>query len=605
MAGCFAGFAADDYRFGFCDNSKSLNDKMISLSGDMSVDAAVLFKASDLQRFSNGTIEGINVGMSTTFNVASVKAWLRDALTGEDIASAEVTPETTPALAKGWNAARFEQPVAIEPGRDYYAGYTLTLSKAAAYAFVSIQSGDHADACWLRLGDGEWTDRSADYGILNLELLVKSDNLPQDDLVLTAASFSDGYIVPGNGVEVNYSVHNAGMNSVEGYTVTLADSEADVSCSKTVDTPLAHDARESRTDIFDIEGLEPEHNYNFTLTVSLPDGKEDETPADNVRELPAITAISGTFLRTSLVEEFTTERCSNCPAAARELKSMYNTLTTAEQQRTAIVCHHAGFGTDSFTQGCDESYLVFYGNSGTFAPGFMFDRVKQSDLGAPVIKPQSANGLKTFLRTAQEREAFYSVDAAGEHDPVTRTVSLKISGKAATRIFNNPRLTVYLTEDDVQAKSQSNGGADYRHNHLIRAYNETWGAEPVWSEDFNYTSEVSLTYPEACKTENMEVIVVLSNYNPDDFNDCEVGNVFKVKLNELKKPDVGVSAPGAEPEIRIYGCNGRIETSAACEALEIYDLNGRRVSNGSLAPGLYLVRVLTAGTARTAKVLMP
>lgn len=605
--GCINVWATDAYRFGFCDNTMNLNDKMIPLDGAMSVDAGVRFTAVDLERFAeDGSIEGINVGISSKFNIASIRVWLRDALTGEDIASSELTSSTDPALANGWNAAWFTDPVRIEAGHDYYAGYTMTLSNKASWALVSIQAGSHAESCWLKVGSGEWMDRASDLGILNLELLVSSSNLPQTDLSLTRAELLSNHLVPGQGVEVEYSLHNVGMKTVNSYTLTLADEEAGVSLSKHIECDLVHDARVTRTEIFDVEGLLPEHIYNFTLTVSNPNGEEDETPGDNVMTLPEITAINGTYVRTVLIEEFTTERCPNCPAAAKNLHQMYNTLTDSEKQRTAIVCHHSGFSTDSFTQPCDESYLFFYGPSGRcFAPAFMFNRSYKAERQLPVVGPQSYSGLKSYFAQEANREAFYSIGLTGRHDEASRTIHLYIVGKAAARIFENPRITVYLTEDDVPAVSQSNGGVDYRHDHLIRAYNSTWGVEPVWSDNFNYTSAATLTYPEGCKVDNMKLVAVLSNVNLSDCNDCEVGNAFSVNLRDLKETgSSGVDAVEADNETRVYQHGGRLVSSGACKSLEVYDLDGRRCVNENLSPGIYVVRVVAADGVTVRKVVV-
>lgn len=607
VLGCVAAFGADSYRFGYCDNTKSLGDKMISLNGSMSLEAAVHFPAEQLERFAaDGTIDGINIGMANKFNVASVKAWLRDALTGEDIATCELSSSTTPSLEKGWNEARFAEPVRIEAGHDYYAGYTLTLKTASSAALICSQTGSHDGGCWIKVGDGEWADRSSEFGILNLELLITSENLPQHDLMLVKASILSDYIVPGQGVEVEYSIRNVGMKPASSYVLTLADKEAGVSATKVVESELEHDARITETAIFDVPGLQPEHLYNFTLTISGPEGWTEETPGDNVATIPEITAINSTYERVVLIEEFTTEKCSNCPAAAKNLHMMYDTLSESDKKRVAIVCHHTGAGNDSFTQPCDNAYHFFYGNGGsTFAPGFMFDRVKKAERGIPVMGPQSANGLKNYFMIAKAEEAFYSINVTGSLDETSRTVTLDIAGKAAARIFDNPRITVYLTEDDVKPVNQTNAGVDFMHNHVVRAYNSTWGVAPTWTDDFNYTSKAKLSYSAGCKSDNMEIVALISNYNSADYNDCEVGNAFKVKLRDLKPSDPSsVNTVDSDADVRVYQNGGRIVASSACEALEVYDLNGKACVNENLAPGIYVVRVTTAATTAVRKIMV-
>ena len=175
----------------------------------------------------------------------------------------------------------------------------------------------HAGACWVRIGEGEWQDLSETYGILNLEALIQSDNLPQNDLELTAASIEDTYIVSGTPFTVKYSVHNAGMLPVDSYTLVISDEENGLSQSHTVTCDLQHDVRQEFTELFSFDGLEPEKDYNFTLKIEKPNGKDDESPSNNEMAMEKIASINGTFARSVLIEEFTTESCPNCPPAAK------------------------------------------------------------------------------------------------------------------------------------------------------------------------------------------------------------------------------------------------------------------------------------------------
>lgn len=620
LVAAFTASAQDDFRFGYCDNSESISDKNVSMNGAQTLEAATQILGEDLARFSNGKISGINVGLSTRYNVSSVRAWLRNSLTGEDIASAEITPGSNPSLKDGWNAVKFDTPVNIESGKNYYAGYTMTLTKVSSIAIIGRQTGSHAESCWLKVGNGEWTDYSNDYGLLTVELLVQSDNLPQYDLELTRATSFDTYITNDKNYTVQYDIHNAGVKPVTSYTLRLSDEKNGINITKEMTCDLKTDERQKKIEEnFTFTGLMPERTYNFILSIEKPNGIEDETPENNSIALPSISSINKMFARTVLVEEFTSEACKNCPTAANNVHQMYNSFSADDQKRVAIVCHHAGFSLpgqkpDFLTQPCDEAMLIFYPEyPAVYAPAIMYDRAK-SPSGSPVTNVQSASGIKNSVSTRMAEEAFYSIDATGKHDAEARKLTLRIEGKSAANVFNNPRITVYLLEDNVASYNQGGATSSFKHNHVIRAYNSTWGTAPVWDDDFSYHYDCTLTYPESVvmnrvgdkqtlNPANFEIVAVISNYDADDKNNCEVGNVFKCKLADLKSNPSGIATTEAS-NVRVYSEAGSIRVDGLYDNVDVYDLSGRKTGMENLPAGIYLVRVNTADGNVQAKVLV-
>lgn len=617
LVAAFTASAQDDFRFGYCDNSESISDKNVSMNGAQTLEAATQILGEDLARFSNGKISGINVGLSTRYNVSSVRAWLRNSLTGEDIASAEITPGSNPSLKDGWNAVKFDTPVNIESGKNYYAGYTMTLTKVSSIAIIGRQTGSHAESCWLKVGNGEWTDYSEDYGLLTVELLVQSDNLPQYDLELTRATSFDTYITNDKNYTVQYDIHNAGVKSVTSYTLRLSDEKNGINITKEMTCDLKTDERQKKIEEnFTFTGLMPERTYNFILSIEKPNGIEDETPENNSIALPAISSINKMFERTVLVEEYTTERCGNCPTAASNVHAMLNSFSKDQEKRVAVVCHHAGYYEDFLTQACDRSLLVFYPEyPQTYCPAIMYDRAKGSS-GAPVVGVQSASGMKNTVSNRMQEEAFYSITATGKHDKDTRKINVRIDGKSAANVFKNPRITVYLLEDDVESYRQVGATTSFKHNHVIRAYNSIWGSAPVWDDDFTYHYETTLSYPETVNMAtatnpkyqtlnpaNFQIVAFISNYDADDKNNCEVGNAFKIQLSELNPSGVTINTADTA-NVRVYAGAGSIMVDGEYDSVEVYDLSGRKTGMENLPAGIYLVRVNTADGNVQAKVLV-
>lgn len=599
--GALSASAQADYRLGFCDNSQTIADKRVDLGGDGgTLQAAIYLSGEDLARVSDGSFTGVNVGINTTYNIGSVTGWIRTSLDGEDLASATITRESSPSIFRGWNAIKFETPLEIKPDQGYYVGYTYKLAKAAGMTYMSAQSDLTTDGgCWM-CTDGQTWSESKSYGTLFVEALIQSESLPLKDLTLTGAAFDHDVYPVGSKIGLDYKLYNVGLETVKNFDITLKCEEAGVTITRTVECDLPYNERGEYSETYEMPDLEIGKSYAFTVSIDNVNGVADQNPKDNSITLPELPAIEKMFDRTVVLEEFTTERCGNCPNAANHVRYMLNAMNDEERARTIVLCHHSGFYTDTFTQPCDQEYLGFYMGS-TFAPAFMVDRAPQGS-SAPVFSLISYMDLKNKVVARQDEPAYYSMDATGSHDATSRTVKLKVTGKAARQRCEHPRITVYLTEDEVPALVQS-GTSDrnYKHQHLIRSYNATWGESPVWDGDL-YSYECELTYSEGCKVDDMEVIAMLSNADPADVTNRQIENAFKVSLNSLK-PTVDVEEVAGEA-VRIYTEGSDIHVSGAYESLEVYDMSGRRVRATDLSAGIYVAHVTTTEGTVTANVVI-
>lgn len=78
--------------------------------------------------------------------------------------------------------------------------------------------------------------------------------------------------------------------------------------------------------------------------------------------------------------------------------------------------------------------------------------------------------VKNYLKQVEREEAVASVEISGNYDAASRQLDVKVSGYR-TEDFNKltaeANLTVFLIENGVKAY-QSNGGANYTHNHVLR-----------------------------------------------------------------------------------------------------------------------------------------
>ena len=582
------------YKFGFCSGFAGTESRL-TIEGATSAEAAIFISAEELERFSGDSFAGVNAALTSKMNVHDMTAWIRKDLNGENLAEQYIDIRSTQKPRDGWNSIQFDTPVVIEPGTGYYVGYTFNQTKTASA--ISFVDGDYAGASWIRTGEGNWSER-ADLGILSIEALITGENLPQNDMQLISASLSDDYYVIDTPVSMIYEIRNNGVEPVSVFTLTIADEEAGISVSHTVYQTVSYGVTRSYKESFVIPGVESGKKYRFTATVSKPNGSDDETPEDNSVVLGEIPVLATVFPRTVLLEEFTTEKCSNCPAAAETVHDMIATFTDDQKKRFAMVCHHSGYGIDAFTQPCDKDYIWFYNNGGSmYAPAFMLDREGQtgSSVRTPVFSNLPVNAFAYKVTQAQDVPALYSVTVSGTHDATSRKLHVKVEGEEMLATLDNPRITVYVVEDNVLASNDGmgqsgSGGAKFYHNHVERAYNDTWGESAEWNGN-KYTYECELEYPEGCKTEDMQVVAFISNRDETDPVNCEVGNAAWKELADF------------DPS----GIDGITNDSGKTSAM-IYDLSGSLTRNSDdttgLPAGVFIVKKISGGKSTTSKVIV-
>ena len=583
------------YKFGYC-NGKVASESGLEVDGAAAVEAAIKLSASDLQRFSGDAFAGVNAGLANKLNVLRLTAWVRESLDGENLADTVIDLHTKQRPRTGWNVMQFKTPVAIESGKDYYVGYTVEQTKKAAV--VSFVDGTSANGSFVKLPGSDWTSRT-DLGALSIEALISGDNLPKHDLQLTDASFDTDYYLTDSTISLSYQVRNEGIERVNYYTLKVWPKEDPENVfTKKINQTLNYGIERSNLQAMQFKNLEAGKTYTFMASIEKPDDFDDETPADNEREVYTLPVINKVFPRTAILEEFTTELCSNCPAAAQTLHDMIEGMDADRQSRLAIVCHHSGFHTDSFTLPCDNDYVWFFNNYNnlgqlyTYAPGFMLDRIKEDGpaYDTPVFNNLPVGTFKEKVTREQDVPALYSVTVTGSHDKENRKIEVTVSGESVLEKLENPRVTVYLVEDNVKPSDrpgQAGASTGYLHNHVTRAYNSTWGAPAEWT-GADYTYSCTLEYPEGCDPTNMQVVAFIGNYDSKNPVNCAIANGAKVNLLEISTNGIG--------------CIRDMDAIDA-ETVRVYDLSGRCLGNDtdSLPAGIYILRDALGNSAKILK----
>ena len=227
--------------------------------------------------------------------------------------------------------------------------------------------------------------------------------------------------------------------------------------------------------------------------------------------------------RAILIEDFTGQRCINCPTGTEIINGIVETY--GEDNVIAVGIHSGPLG--------------FAGNSKT--PGLMTDTGneyythwdKENKMGQPWVifnrktSPDSHyNNWAAMVGTIISEKANLSVKIDNAYDAATRTLTTTVGADGVNGTVNG-KLQVWIVEDGVKALQMMPDGSankEYIHNHVFRAaVNGTWGEDVTVKEGETTTKQYSYVLPEAWDADKIAVVAFV-------YNDGGVENVAKKHL---------------------------------------------------------------------------
>lgn len=229
--------------------------------------------------------------------------------------------------------------------------------------------------------------------------------------------------------------------------------------------------------------------------------------------------------RAILIEDFTGQKCINCPTGTEIINGIVETY--GEDNVIAVGIHSGPLG--------------FAGNSKT--PGLMTDTGneyythwdKENKMGQPWVifnrktSPDSHyNNWAAMVGTIISEKANLSVKIANAYDAAKRTLTTTVEAFGTNGTVNG-KLQVWIVEDGVKALQMMPDGKpnkEYMHYHVFRAaVNGTWGEDVTVKEGETTTMKYSYKLPEAWTADNIAVVAFV-------YNDNGVENVAKKHLVE-------------------------------------------------------------------------
>lgn len=229
--------------------------------------------------------------------------------------------------------------------------------------------------------------------------------------------------------------------------------------------------------------------------------------------------------RAILIEDFTGQRCINCPTGTEIIHGIV--VTYGEDNVIAVGIHSGplGFAGNSKTVGLmtdtgNEYYTRWDKENKMGQPWVVFNRKTSPD--------SHYNNWAAMVGTIISEKANLSVKIANAYDAATRTLTTTVGADGVNGTVNG-KLQVWIVEDGVKALQMMPDGRankEYVHNHVFRAaVNGTWGEDVTVKEGETTTKQYSYKLPEAWNADNIAIVAFV-------YNDGGVENVAKKHLVE-------------------------------------------------------------------------
>lgn len=551
--------ATNEVHLGFC-NGVVNKSSTVGATGRNWVDAAILLQSNMLQAYASNSLSKVRVGLASSLNIDTLKVWVRHSLDGENIAEGEILKSS---IVRGWNEVALKEPYVIPSDvKPLYIGYSF--KQRGSINAISFVQETNENAFWVRLGrDKQWTDMCSQ-GSLSLEAVVSGDNIYRYDVGISNQAATS--ISNSNDISISATFKNFGTETVKSIDLHVGSNDTDLATAH-LDMDLPAGKLVDTT--FVVSGLQASATLANTLFIGIDkvNGETDENPSNDNVSLPFANE------RIVLLEEFTSESCQNCPRLAN---TIHTVLSTDEfKGRAVVVCHHDGYSQDFLTVPSDTEYTWFYNYPTTYAPALMIDRYpyfKTKDNKDTPVSDMDAEVLKGALNARLSVPTYTRVNIDAEKTS-EEDLHVTVTGFRARPFCDTPaRITLYLLEDSIVPHNQQGANAAFRHMHVERIINSTWGEVIEWNEDGTFKYEYDMHLAENWDRNQLSLVAFIGGYDAENPNNCVVENSQQLSLNS----------------ILTSGIND-IQKEENDTPSELFTIDGRRVNDTGNLHGIFIM----------------
>lgn len=183
----------------------------------------------------------------------------------------------------------------------------------------------------------------------------------------------------------------------------------------------------------------------------------------------------------TLLEDYTGQKCPNCPAAASTIK--YTLLPQYPNNLIVIAVHQGNtfakpFGEfkNDFRTTTGEAWGSTAGFSVDFWPTGLINRKNYNSSGVKL----GASNWTSILPTSLNDRFIIKLDLSTEYDTTARALNVFVKGTFASAYPTAVKLCAVYTEDGIVGKQDDKGVVieDYEFEHMLRGdINGEWGVD--------------------------------------------------------------------------------------------------------------------------------
>ena len=488
---------------------------------------------------------------------------------------------------EGWNDVLFDEPITIDD-QPLFLGLQVYETIGTPYPIVAYNAATVPQSCYVNLAKKTWEEYT-DKGTPLILALVEEEAAASFARTAYAQNTTHPQTVaPDRDFLGGLYIHNFTNEPIQHLEIAMQGEGAESPTLRTITLPTPLPAYGSTIVNAQLRaGSTESTTASWTATVTQINGQEAQQGRSGITQL---FVTYDNFIRTPLIEEFTSQRCINCPQMAYFLEKALQEYPGDY----VYVAHHSGFQEDVFTTQPDREILyVFGGYENEYNPAIMYNRsiLEGENQIIQGVRDMSPEPYTQALALAADMPAMAEVNIESNKDQVT------VSGRVARDLVGKPLyLSCYLVEDGISTKDYFQKGMDdadapsdlkdvFRHNGVILHY---FTHEAIGDLlDIEANGSYSVTYPMTEKAgfggTSRRLGAFVHKVNKNDLRDNSVLNAAELVMDATSIHEI---------KNEKFFCPSSEATKVERKMKnDVYDLSGRirgQMVNGKLAKGIYI-----------------
>ncbi|MBQ2978613.1 MAG: Omp28-related outer membrane protein [Bacteroidaceae bacterium] len=571
----------------------------ISLSYDARVGVGIKLPTEMIEMYEGCIISAMYVGWDVETEGANYECFVRQgSFNGEDLTTGSGS------VVFGWNRIELNS-VPLIAGQDLCVGFYTDLKKNVC-SIPNIYPGNTPNSIFLYSGETDnngnelWYDMHRVEGMAKMPImLVLMDRNGKYANMVDITSFRANTVVwrdDQHSAEIR--LKNLGSNEVSKFTVLSSFDGMEMEDVVLLEEPILN-ADEIRVSIPIYCLGTGVHNFVVTEVNDVTTNYRDTVSFEMIG-VPY--DLDGVYTKLPLIEYFVSEESYMVP---NYLDKMFWPGFKDYEDRFNLVFHHTD---DKYMWGDNEALLQMLSlanndSSLILVPGFTVDRSDHMEYLATLHGSPFHYGtpfpehVSPMWEGLIDDPTFASVNVNATYEEESEKVKITVSGDVAEGIMPDGEplyLTVYLMEKNVLSMDQkfwddndkAEHSGEYTHKNVVRDI-----LTPYWGEELAQTGgEYSMTFEADTYSDynlnNLFVVAFLNRGENKHHMSRQIINSAKGSINGLE----AVGSITTDKSVTMVVLDGAVYVNGTTENVEVFNLAGAQVANGSLADGVYLVR---------------